>query len=423
MPTKEMPPKLISALDIGTSKVCAVIAQVDENGKMDLLGVGTAPSTGISKGMVDNVKETINSIDTAVAEAENQADVKMDGVYVALSGEQIRSMNNSGVITVSRGESRLPNSQEISEDDIERVLAQAKDITLPIEREILHVLPQEFKVDQHDGIKDPLGHFGHRLEARVHLVTLVSAAAQNLERCVEEAGLWVENFVLAPLASSYAVLEPTEKEQGVVLIDLGAGTTDVSVYHDGGVRHTAVIPFGGNRITNDIAQILHTTYEKAEELKVQFGYAKFPATQDNRTLTIHGIAARSSQETTIEGLAGIIEPRLEEILHLCRNEIRKSEVGDRLTFGVVLTGGGAQMKEIEEKAGEIFNADIKTGHPLHITGLEERLNSPEYATLTGLLLYANEYQERYGNLKRPQGFGHFFNDVTSNIKNFFREMF
>ncbi|MBA7482762.1 Cell division protein FtsA [subsurface metagenome] len=423
MTTHETQQRLISALDVGSSKVCAVIALVDDNSKLTLLGVGHAPSTGMRKGMVVNVKETIASIEAAVGEAETQADLKMDGIYVAISGEQVRSINNTGVITVSRGESRISDIQEISEDDVERVLEQAKAITLPSEREILHVLPQEFKVDQLGGIKTPLGHIGHRLEARVHLVTIDSSAAQNIMRCAEAAGLYVEALVLAPLASSAAVLEQTEKEQGVVLIDIGADTTELVVFYDDGVRHTAVIPFGGNRVTNDIAQILHTTFQKAEELKKEYGYAKFPATVEDNEITIDGIAGRQPQSTTRRGLSAITEPRLEEILQLCRNEIRKSEVGDRLTFGVVLTGGGALLKEMEEKAGEVFNADIKIGYPLHVAGLEDMVSSPEYATAIGLLLYGLEHEETYGISKRSGGVAMFLRNLGSQVKDFFKELF
>ncbi|MCK4577625.1 MAG: cell division protein FtsA [Candidatus Marinimicrobia bacterium] len=423
MSNSDSQPGLVCGLEVGTAKVCAVIAQVDEHGEMNLLGFGRAPSNGIRKGMVVSVKETIASIESAVLEAENQADVKMDGVYVAISGEQIRSMNNSGVITVSRGESHLPANQEIAEDDISRVLDQAKAITLPTEREILHVLPQEFKIDQHDGIKDPLGHVGHRLEARVHLVTIVTSAAQNITRCVEAAGLWVEALVLAPLASAYAVLDETEKDQGVVLIDMGGGTTDIIVYYDGGVRHTAVIPYGGNRVTNDIAQILHTTFQRAEALKRDHGSAKFPANQDDEEITIEGIAGRPPQTTTRKGLSSIIEPRLEEILMLCRNEVRKSEVNDKLTFGVVLTGGGIMVQEVEEKAGEVFNSDTKIGKPAHIAGLENLMDSPEYATVTGLLLYGREYRERYGSPRHTTGLGQFFANLSGAIKDFFKELF
>lgn len=423
MTNHETQPRLISGLDVGTTKVAAVIAQVDEFGRLALLGVGCAPSIGIRKGMVVNVKETVASIEAAVEEAENQADVKMDGVYVALSGEQVRSMNNAGVITVSRGESRMPSTQEIAEDDMERVLEQAKAITLPAEREILHVLPQEFKVDQHEGIKDPLGHLGHRLEARVHLVTVVSSVAQNMVRCVEAAGLYVEELVLAPLASAHAVLEDTEMEQGVVLIDMGAGTTDIIVYYDGGVRHTAVIPFGGNRVTNDIAQILHTTFQNAEELKQNHGFAKFPATVKEEEIAIDGIAGRQPQATTQKGLSAIIEPRLEEILSLCRNEIRKSEVGDKLTFGAVLTGGGILLKEMEEKAGEVLNADIKIGYPMHVDGLEDMASSPEFATVTGLLLYGLEHEDKYGVPKRPGSVSLLFRGLGTQVKDFFRELF
>ena len=419
----EIQPRLISALDVGSSKVCAIIAQVDESSKLTLSGVGCAPSTGMRKGMVVNVKETIASIEAAVEEAETQADVKMDGVYAALSGEQIRSMNNAGIITVSRSESRMPDIQEITEDDIERVLEQAKAITLPSEREILHVLPQEFKVDQLEGIKAPLGHIGHRLEARVHLVTIDSSAAQNIMRCTEAAGLYVEALVLAPLASSAAVLDQTEKDQGVVLIDMGADTTELIVFYNGGVRHTAVIPFGGNRVTNDIAQILHTTFHKAEELKKEYGYAKFPATVEDNEITVDGIAGRQPQSTTRRGLSAIIEPRLEEILQLCRNEIRKSEVGDKLTFGVVLTGGGVLLKEMEEKAGEVFNSDIKIGYPLHVAGLEDMVSSPEYATAIGLMLYGLEHEETYGTPKRPGGVSMFLRNMGSQLKGFFKELF
>lgn len=423
MTAHETQPRLVSALDVGSSKVCAVIAQVDENSRLTLLGVGHAPSTGMRKGMVVNVKETIASIEAAVKEAETQADVKLDGVYVALSGEQIRSMNNAGIITVSRSESRMPDIQEITEDDVERVLEQAKAITLPTEREILHVLPQEFKVDQLDGIKAPLGHIGHRLEARVHLVTIDSSVAQNIMRCAEAAGLYVEALVLAPLASSAAVLEQTEKDQGVVLIDMGADTTELIVFYDGGVCHTAVIPFGGNRVTNDIAQILHTTFHKAEELKKEYGYAKFPATVEDSEITIDGIAGRQPQSTTRRGLSAIIEPRLEEILQLCRNEIRKSEVSDKLTFGVVLTGGGVLLKEMEEKAGEVFNADIKIGYPLHVAGLEDMVSSPEYATAIGLLLHGLEHEETYGISKRSGGVAMFIRNMGSQLKGFFKELF
>ena len=416
-------PRILAALDLGTCKVCAVIAQLSEDGRLSMLGVGTAPSAGLRKGLVVNVKETIASIDAAISEAESQADVKMDGVYVAISGEDIRSMNNMGVITVSRGDSRLPHTQEINEDDVDRVLEQARAITLPTEREILHVLPQEFRVDQHNGIQAPLGHIGHRLEARVHLVTGNAAASQNLVRCVEAAGLYVEGLVLAPLAAGYGALDHTERDQGVVLLDMGGGTTELIVYYEGGVRHTAIIPFGGNRIDDDIAQVLHTTSDKAEGLKREFGYAKFPATVENREITVDGIAGRPPQVTSRRGLSAIIEPRLEEILQLCRIEIRKSEVGDKLSFGVVITGGGALLTELEEKAGEVFSADIKIGYPLHVDGLEDGVNSPEYTTAVGLLLYGLEYEAAYGEPQRPGGVSMFFRNLGGQVTDFFNELF
>ncbi len=423
MTNHESHPRLISALDVGNSKVCAVIARVNESGNLTLLGVGRTESRGMRKGMVVNVKDTIAAIEAAVAEAENQADLKMDSVYAAISGEQVRSMNNAGIITISRGESHVSDVQEITAVDVERVLIQAKAITLPTDREILHVLPQEFKVDQLAGIKAPLGHIGHRLEARVHLVTIDSTAVQNIIRCAEAAGLYVEQLVLAPLASAAAVLEQTEKDQGVVLVDIGADTTELIVFYDGGVRHTAVIPFGGNRITNDIAQVLHTTFDKAEELKREYGYAKFPATVKDDEFTVDGIAGRQPQSITRRGLSAIIEPRLEEILVLCRNEIKKSEVADKLTFGVVLAGGGILLNEIEEKAGEVFNAEIKIGYPLNVAGLEDVVNSPEYATAIGLLFYGLEHEETYGIAKRSGGIASFLRNVADQLKAFFKELF
>ncbi len=416
-------PRILAALDLGTTKVCAAIAQVTQEGQLTLLGVGTAPSAGLRKGLVVNVKDLIAAIEEAVSEAESRADVKMDGVYVALSGEDIRSMNNSGVITVSRGDSRQPYTQEITDDDIDRVLAQARAITLPADRDILHVLPQEFRVDQHNGIHAPLGQIGHRLEARVHLITSNEAASQNLVRCVEAAGLFVEALVLAPLASAYGALDQIERDQGVVLLDIGGGTTDIIVYHDGGVHHTAIIPFGGDRINNDIAQVLHTTFDVAETLKQQFGYAKFPATADNREIVIDGIAGREAKVTSSRGLSAIIEPRLEEILQLCLNEIRRSDVSDMLTFGVVITGGGALLTELVEKAGEVFSAEIKIGYPLHTAGLDDGVDSPEYSTVVGLLHYGLEFEDTYGPPLRPGGVVRFFGRLSGQLKDFFYELF
>ena len=419
----ELQPDYISALDIGTSATTAAIAQVNDDGQLELLGVGTAPSTGIRKGMVVNVKETISAIEGAVIEAETQADVKMDAVYVSISGEHIRSINNSGVISIGSADSRRPNHREITPDDVDRVLDQAKAITLPPDRQILHILPQEFKVDLQDGIKDPVGHVGHRLEARVHLVTIIGATAQNIIRCVEAAGLYLNELVLAPLASAYAVLDQTEMDQGVVLIDMGAGTTDIVVYYEGGVRQTSVLPLGGHRVTSDIAQVLHTTFDNAEELKLNHGFAKFPATVGDDEITIDGIAGRQATVTNRRGLAEIIEPRLEEILLLCRNEVRKSEVSDKLTFGVVLTGGGILLREIEEKAGEVFNADIKLGYPIGMKGLADQVASPEFAVVTGLLRYGQLHGGTLAAGRNGHGFGHLFQNFGSQLKGFFKELF
>ena len=419
----ETQPALISALDIGTGWTTAAIAQVDEDGQFALLGVGRAPSTGMRNGMVVNVKETIAAIENAVIEAETQAYIKMDGVFVSISGDHIRSLTNSGVISIGGSDTRRANHREITEGDVDRVLEQAKAITLPPDRQILHVLPQDFKVDHQSGIKNPVGHVGHRLEARVHLVTIVNSTAQNIIRCVEAAGLYLDELVLSPLASAYSVLDQTEMDQGVVLIDMGAGTCDIIVYYDGGVWQTAVVPLGGNRITNDIAQVLHTTFGVAETLKKEHGFAKFPATMEEVEITIEGIAGRQAKVTNRSGLAEIIEPRLEEILLLCRNEVRKSEVGDKLTFGVVLTGGSILLREIEEKAGEVFNADIKLGYPADMKGLTQEATSPDFGVVTGLLRYGLLHGGGVPGRRQAAGMGDMVHNIGSQIKGFFKELF
>lgn len=419
----DLQPGLVSALDIGTSTTSAAMAQVDEDGQLHLLGVGQAPSSGIKKGIVVNMKETVAAIETSVIEAESQANLKMDGVYVALSGEHVRSMNNSGVISINGSDTRMTDHKEITGEDVERVLEQAKGIALPPNSQILHALPQDFKVDQNAGIKDPVGQVGHRLEAGVHLVTVVNSAAQNIIQCVEGAGLFLDELVLAPMASAYSVLDQTEMDQGVALIDIGSGTSDIVVYHDGGVRHTASIPLGGDSITRDVAQILHTTFETAEALKREHGYAKFPATIDELEITIEGIAGRAPKVTSRRGLAEIIEPRVEEILLLCRNEIRRSGVGSRLTFGIVLTGGTVLLKEIEEKAGEVFNSDIKIGYPLKYHGLAEKAASPACATVTGLLRYGMLHGNRGAMSRNGNGVGNLVQNFGEQLKGFFRELF
>ncbi len=393
--------KIIAAVDIGATKICVLIAAWAEGQPLEILGIGRTASRGMKKGVVININDTVTAVNTAVEEAENQAGIRITEAYVGISGEQIKGLNNHGVITVTKSGSQFPSDQEITAADRQRVLDHAKSITLPLERRILHVLPQEFKVDDYSGIKDPEGMTGHRLEARVHLVTSVINAEKNLRNCCEKAGIEVQKFVVQPLASSLGVSIPNERKQGVAILDIGGGTTDVIVYHDGGVYHTGVIPYGGDAITSDIAHGVQTTLEQAEKLKVKCGVAKEALASADPTITVPGTAGRKSSKLSPKELAGYIEPRMKEILHFAAAEIRKSDHPKDLNFGIVLTGGGAKLLNVGDLAQEIFHMPVKIGLPLLPgTGLEESLQDPRFATAVGLICFGIEDPEDRG---RPIG--------------------
>ena len=383
--------QIITGIDIGTTKIAVIIAEcTGEDNQIRILGVGEAPSDGLKKGVVVNMDQTVESLSLALVEAENQADINVDQAFVGITGDHIRGINYSGVITISKGRNRQSVGQEITQDDICRVLDHAQSINLSPDRRILHVLSRDFKVDDRSGIKNPLGLAGHRLEAKVHLVTSAINVEKDLHSCIEKVGVNVQEFVLEPLASAYSVLDDNEQQLGVILIDIGGGTTDVIVYHETGVLHAGAVPLGGHNITFDIAYGVQTTLEQAEQLKCQYGSAKSAIADPEETITITGTSGRQAKTVSKKSLAEIIEPRMDEIFRLVKNEIRKSDYLGEYTFGIVLTGGGSQLEHVSDLAQEIFHLPIKIGKPKLSGGVSEKVNTPRYATGVGLINYGRD---------------------------------
>ncbi len=375
---------LIVSLDIGTTKIAVIIAELQESGEPKIVGIGTSRSEGLKRGVVINLEKTVDSIAQAVEDAELMAGVKVNSVFAGIAGDHIRSINSRGVIAISR------SGNEIVPSDVERVINAARTVALPMDREIIHVLPQEYTVDDQSGIKDPVGMSGARLEAEVHIVTGAVTSAQNIYRSVKKAGLEVCDFVLQPLASSYALLSPDEEELGVALIDLGGGTTDIAIFHDGSIRHTAVIGVGGKNVTNDIAIGLRTPVEQAEEIKKSYGCALSALVDSDEMINVPGVAGREPKEISRSVLAAIIEPRAEETFSLVLREMKKSNYSELLGAGVVLTGGGSLMQGMVELAEQIFDLPAKKGVPQGFSGLVEVASTPIHSTGVGLILYGLE---------------------------------
>ena len=389
----------IVGLDIGTTKIAAIISEIDESGQPKIIGIGTSPSEGLKRGVVINLEKTVESVASAVEDAETMAGVKVNSVYAGIAGDHIRSINSRGVIAVSRSD------HEITSADVDKVIEAAKTVALPIDREIIHVLPQEFTVDDQSGIKDPVGMVGVRLETEVHIVTGAVTSAQNIYRSVKKAGLEVWDLVLQPLASSYALLSGDEEELGVALIDLGGGTTDFAIFYDGSIRHTGVVGLGGKNVTNDIAIGLRTPVDQAEEIKKLYGCAISSLVDPNEMIEVPGVGGREPKQISRSVLAAIIEPRAEEILSLTLHEMKKSNFFDLLNAGMVLTGGGSLMQGMVELAEKIFDVPVRTGKPTGISGLEEAASSPIHSTGVGLILYGWEQikEGKSGGRLKPKG--------------------
>jgi cell division protein FtsA len=375
-------PKRISGLDIGTTKISAVIGEVEADGQMGVVGVGISPSEGLRRGVVVNLEKTVGSIHKAIKEAERMGGVQARAVHAGIAGDHIRSINSRGVIAVSRG------GDGISQADVDRVVEAAKTVAIPTDREIVHAIPQEFIVDDQDGIRDPIGITGVRLEAEVHIITGAVSCTRNLCKSIQRSGLKVDSLVLEPLATSLAVLDEDERNLGVVLLDIGGGTTDIAVFADGAIRHTAVVGLGGCNITNDVAIGLRTPVDKAEVLKIEYGCALASLVDEDETIDVPGVGGRAPRTISRRLLSSMIEPRVEEILTLSLKEVKQNHVADLLGAGVVLTGGTSSMQGVCELAEQVFDMPVRVGLPTGVQGLADSVRDPRYSTGVGLALYA-----------------------------------
>jgi len=380
-----------AGLDIGTTKISCIVADLDHNGEMRIVGIGNAPSEGLRRGAVVDLEKTVASITRAVEEAERMAGFEVKGVHAGIAGDHIRSLNSRGVVAVSR------KDNEIAAADVERVIEAAKAIAIPTDREIIHVIPQEFIVDDQDGIKDPVGMSGVRLEAEVHIITGAVTSARNICRAIQRAGLKVYDLTLEPLASAMAVLDLDEKDLGVVLLDLGGGTTDLAIFHEGAVRHTSIIPFGGANVTSDIAIGLRTPIDKAEAIKLQSGAALAAMVRGDETVSVSGVGGRGDKEISRHVLASMIEPRMEEIFALANKEVRKNHFAPLIGGGVVLTGGTSLLPGAAELAEQVFEMPVRLGVPRGLGGLSANVCDPRYSTGVGLVLHAAKSEEGLGD--------------------------
>ena len=379
--------ELIVGLDVGTTKICAVVGTETENG-VDIIGIGTHPSRGLRKGVVVDIEATVESIKRAVEEAELMADCEITSVYAGIAGGHINALNSTGIVPV--------REREVTEGDVRRVIDAAKAVAIPMDREVIHVIPQEFVIDGQDGIREPLGMSGVRLEAKIHIVTAAVTSAQNIVKCANKAGLNVVDIVLEPLASAEAVLTDDERELGVCLIDLGGGTTDIAAFAEGSIKHTSVLGLGGTHITNDVSVGLRTPVEDAERLKKRFGVASARYLGADDVITVPSVGGRRPREMSRKILCEIIEPRADELLTLARGELEKAGIQNLIPSGVVLTGGCAALDGLRDLAEEIFETPVRIGAPRHVGGLQDVVRSPMYATGVGLVLFGFSQQDGRG---------------------------
>jgi cell division protein FtsA len=379
--------KLVVGLDIGTSKIVAIVAEMKPEGGFEIIGMGSHPSRGLKKGVVVNIETTVNAIQRALEEAELMADCKIREVYTGIAGNHIKSFNSQGMVAIK--------DREVSQMDIDRVIETAKAVQIPNDQQILHVLNQEFIIDGQEDVREPLGMSGVRLEVKVHIVTGAVSAAQNIIKCVRRCGLEVNDLILQPLASSDAVLSEDERELGVCLVDIGGGTTDMAVFTNGAIRHTAVIPIAGDQITNDIAMALRTPTKDAEDIKQRFGCALSQLADPQEMVDVPGVGDRSTRQLSRKTLAEVIEPRVEELYSLIQAELRRSGYEELLSSGVVLTGGSSAMQGMVELGEEIFHMPVRIGMPQYGGGLAEVVRNPRHATCLGLLIAgADEHRQR-----------------------------
>ncbi|MET1254043.1 cell division protein FtsA [Aliikangiella maris] len=395
--SKTLEKKLIVGLDIGTSKVVAIVGEIGAEGRTDIIGIGSHPSTGLKKGVVVNIESTVQSIQRAVEEAELMAGCQIHSVFAGIAGSHIRSLNSHGIVAI--------RDSEVNAGDVERVIDAAKAVAIPADQRILHILPQEFIIDNQEGIREPVGMSGVRLEAKVHMVTGAVSAAQNIVKCIRRCGLEVDDIILEQLASSYSVLTDDEKELGVCIVDIGGGTTDIAIFTEGAIRHTAVIPIAGDQVTNDIAVALRTPTQHAEDIKIKYACALRQLTSLEDTIEVPGVGERNARKMSRQTLAEVVEPRYEELFSLVQAELRRSGFEEIIPAGIVLTGGSSKMEGLIELAEEVFHMPVRLGLPQGVHGLVDVVRNPIHATGVGLLLYGqqqniqrNSFDERSSGL-------------------------
>lgn len=382
--SKKSEGNLIVGLDIGTSKIVAIVGEVTVDNEIEIIGVGSQPCRGLKKGVVVNIESTVQAIQRAVQEAELMAGCQIRSVYAGIAGSHIRSFNSSGVGPI--------RDREVTHADVARVIDTARAIAVPADQKVLHVIPQEFIIDNQEGIHDPIGMSGVRLEVRVHLVTGAVSAAQNIIKCVRRCGLEVDDVILEQLASSSSVLTEDEKDLGVCLVDIGGGTTDIAVFSEGAIRHTAVIPIAGDQVTNDIAVALRTPSQYADEIKIKYACALRQLTNSDEMIEVPGVGDRKPRQLKRETLAEVVEPRYEELLNLVHAELTRSGFLEMCASGIVLTGGSSKMEGVVELAEEIFHMPVRLGVPQHVTGLVDVVKNPIHATGVGLLIFGHKQQ-------------------------------
>ncbi len=387
--------RMIVGLDIGTSKVVAIVGEIGSDGSIEVVGIGSHPSKGLKKGVVVNIESTVQSIQRAVEEAELMAGCQIHSVFVGIAGSHIRSLNSHGIVAI--------RDREVYALDVERVIDAAQAVAIPADQRVLHILPQEYVIDNQEGIKEPMGMSGVRLEAKVHLVTCATNASQNIEKCIRRCGLEVEDIILEQLASSHAVLTEDETELGVCLVDIGGGTTDIAIFTEGSIRHTGVIPIAGDQVTNDIAMALRTPTQHAEDIKIKYACALTQLAGADETIKVPGVGDRPSRDLSRQALAEVVEPRYDELFTLVQAELRRSGFEDLIPAGVVLTGGTSKMEGVVELAEEIFHMPVRIGLPQSVMGLTDIVSNPIYSTGVGLLQYgASQHAEGPGSGSRSQ---------------------
>ena len=406
--SKKSDKEMIVGLDIGTSKVVAIVGEVTSAGEIEIIGIGSHPSRGLKKGVVVNIESTVHSIQRAIEEAELMAGCQIHSVFAGIAGSHVRSLNSHGIVAIK--------DREVTTADVDRVIDAARAVAIPADQKILHILPQEFVIDGQEGIREPVGMAGVRLEAKVHLITGAVSAAQNIIKCVRRCGLEVDDIILEQLASSYSVLTEDEKDLGVCLVDVGGGTTDIAIFCEGAIRHTAVIPIAGDQVTNDIAVALRTPTQYAEDIKIKYACALRQLANPDETIEVPSVGDRESRKLARMTLIDVVEPRYSELLDLVQSELRRSGYEDLIAAGIVLTGGSAKMEGVIELAEEVFNMPVRLGMPQFVSGLADVVRNPIHATGVGLLLFGQANRESGREFFGDTGIGGMWRRMTDWFK-------